>query len=619
VFVQLDAPVSADLPLATGAGITAPARLLINGMGASDTGSSSEETQVDHQFVSYNGFLAFRVVANNTTAGDDTATHVFDPGGSNYNGPTAAGEDASLEAVTFNLATGTVSAPVLLHLTTPVSSPVDTLRNDADFLHTLGTAFSDPQQDTFGPDEGLANIVMFAAETDDDPDDSKLDAVQATVLAVYEVDASTGGLLEASAVSVDDPSISDPIDSRLVSARISRNGDYVMLGWLQREAGGVADAALKVAEYLTTRPASDGTFTIPPLASTLSAPVTVNADTDGIGVAGFAFQDNLGYICGAQSDPDVMNIAYAHPDAVTDRLFVGRVVADLITPVAPVVTTSLLEVDDQYVYSLGNLVNDAGFAYKITDSGEGGNVFAVYNADVDPTSGTDIRVFSERTGLSAGAGPIDSNEPFREAGFQDFTLIATPAGQDIGVFDPVAMQDSEFRPHGSQLIHVLFREQKSSKASGLGFALRTRVFDTSDNGLSFGDSFFPGAGTAFVKPFDLDLPLVDPGLAEDAELRGIAVDGFTVGIWYTELGHIYYQEYNPDVNFGWVTTDGVSNPLLVDDDTNAETSSNEPVGFFYLFVTSTCSCSDLHGATVFYSKTADDFSSAERIHVRSRE
>ncbi|MCE9580899.1 MAG: hypothetical protein K8T20_00125 [Planctomycetes bacterium] len=618
--VQLDAAVASDLPLSTGAGIGVATRITINGMGASDAGTSSEETQVDHQFVSYNGFLAFRVVANNTTAGDDTASHVFDPAGSTYNGATASGEDASLEAVTFDLVTGAAGPAVLLHLTVPVSSTVDTLRNDADFIHKNLGAFASDQQYTFGPDEGLAYIVMFAVESINDTNDSKTDLGDLSGIAMYEVSAPAGTLISANSVSLADPTIADFIDSRKISARISRNGDYVLLAWVQADATGVtADVTIKAAEYLTTRPAEDGTFTILPVSSTLSSPVNAIPDTDGFSINSFAFQDALGYICGQQSDPDVMNLVVDHPDGVTDRLLLSRLTADLLVPVSLGVTTTVLETDDLGTWTPAFNINDDGQAYKITDSGEGGNVFAVYASDVDSTGGTDIRVFAERTGFSSGAGPIDSNVTFREANYQAFTFVSTPPGQEIGVFDPVSGVDSEERPHGARSIHVFFREQKTSESSGNGLALRTRVFDTGDNGLSFGDSFVPNAGTTYSGAFDLDLPFIDPGLSEDAVVRGIAVDGDTVGVWFSETGHIYYQEFNPDSNLGWINDGGVSDPLLVDDDTDAETGSNEPVGFFHLFVARTCTCNTLHGATVFYSKTPDDFSTAERLHVRSRE
>lgn len=215
---------------------------------------------------------------------------------------------------------------------------------------------------------------------------------------------------------------------------------------------------------------------------------------------------------------------------------------------------------------------------------------------------------------------MDSNVDFREAGHQNFTLIGTPAGESIGLFDPVSDEDSGDRPHGFSRIHLFFREQKTSVAAGTGMALRTRAFDTSDNGLTFGNSFTPNAGDSFADPFDLDLPLIDPAASEDAEVRGITVEEDSVGVFFTETGHIWYQEFHDNgAALGWINDTGVSTPLLVDDDVTAESESDDTIASFELFVTRTGTCSTLHGATVFFTKIADDGTFNERLRVRIRE
>ncbi len=619
--VALDAPVTSDLPLTAGAGIGAPVRLVIASLGGSDAGTSSAETQVDTCFITYNNVLAFRVAANNLTSDPDVATHVFDGGASDYNGPSAAGEDASLEAVSFDLAAGTVSTAVVLHSSAPVSSTTDSLRNDADFIHRNAELFTTAQPSMFGPDEGIAVVVLLSAESIDDTNDSKADPADAGGLAVSEIDPATGALLSHGLVSTGDPAVSDFVDSRNVSARISRNGDYLLVAWLQDAAGSsFIDRTLFAAQYLTTRPDGDGLFVLPALGASLSAPVPVNAETDGFDVQNFAWQEGLAYVCGGQSDPDVMNLAWSHPDAAGDRLFSGKVLASREAPVAPAATPTLLASCDSAVWALAPAVNDAGQEYRIIDSGEGGNVFAVYNIDIDATGSSDIRVHARRTGLAAGSGPVDSNVDFREAGHQNFTLIGTPAGESIGLFDPVSDEDSGDRPHGFSRIHLFFREQKTSVAAGTGMALRTRAFDTSDNGLTFGNSFTPNAGDSFADPFDLDLPLIDPAASEDAEVRGITVEEDSVGVFFTETGHIWYQEFHDNgAALGWINDTGVSTPLLVDDDVTAESESDDTIASFELFVTRTGTCSTLHGATVFFTKIADDGTFNERLRVRIRE
>lgn len=622
--IALDAAVPADTPLTPGSGIGAPVRAAIAGLGASDAGASAAETQVDTCFLSYGNLLVFRVAANNRTEDADVATHVFDGGASDYNSASAAGDDASLECLAFDLALGAASAPAVLHAVPPVSSPSDSLRNDADFVRRNGDPFAVEQPSSFGPDEGLACVVLFSLESDDDTNDSKGDPADAGGLAISEIDPATGAVLSHAIASASDPGVSDHVDSRSVSARISRNGDYVLVAWLQAvHAGSFTDVAVRVVQYVTTRPAGDGTFVLPPLSSTLSPTLTAGADADGFDVENFAWQEGLSYVCGGQSDPDVMNLAWSHPDSTGDRLFGCRVTASRVAPAAPASAPFLIASCDGPVWADAPGVNDAGLAYRIVDSGEGGNILAVYNLDVDPAAGSDIRVWASRTGRGAGSGPVDSNVAEREAGLQELTLIGTPAGEETGLYDAASGTDSSHRPHGFTRVHLFLREQKTAEAAGAGMALRTRVFDTSDNGLPFGDSFFPNAGTTYADPFDLDLPLVDPAPSDDAEVVGYAVDADVVGVFFIETGHIWYQEYyaedNDVLSLRWVNDTGVSTPLLVDDDVTAESESDAAISTFELFCAPTGSCATLHGATVFFTKLADDGTLNRRLRVRIRE
>ena len=350
--VALDFALDPGLPLASGAGIGAAVRLSIATMGASDLGTSSEETQVDSGFLSYNNLVVFRVVADNRTEADDVAGHVFDGSVTTYNGPSALGEDSSLEYVAFNLSLGSSTVAALLHATVPVSSPSDSLRNDADFL-VPAPGTSAPGSTAFGSDEGLACFVLFSAESDSDSNDAKDDIGDAGGVAISEINPASGALLSHALLSAAHPGISDFINSTRVSARISRNGDYIMIAWLQAaSAGSTADTALRVAQYLTTRPDSAGLFAVPVLSASLSAPVTVSVEVDGVGVVGFGWQEGLSYICGAQSDPDVMNVAFAHGDGALDRLFAGRVVADFSAPPVPTTSSVLLASSAATIWSL---------------------------------------------------------------------------------------------------------------------------------------------------------------------------------------------------------------------------------------------------------------------------
>lgn len=63
----------------------------------------------------------------------------------------------------------------------------------------------------------------------------------------------------------------------------------------------------------------------------------------------------------------------------------------------------------------------------------------------------------------------------------------------------------------------------------------------------------------------------------------------------------------------WLNSDGVSDPILVDDDSpeNAVTT-----GRFFVF--RTCTCDDLEGAIIFWGKDLDGVAGETRFQVRVR-
>jgi hypothetical protein len=618
---QLDAAVSDDIPLLPAAGIAAETRVAISTLGASDSGTSSEETQVDEDFVSYNATMFFRLAANNTTGGDDNPSAMLSEvlGFDNVlEFPMST--DGVIESVTFDLVTGAPSSAVVLHGGTALAT--DALFNNGGFfLSSPGASFFPITGGCYGPDEGLANIVAFNIEFVNDGDGLQ-DAANSTRIGLSEIDATTGGLLTHAFVDAEAAAITDIIrhdDGQ--QSRISRNGDYVMIQWFEDEGVGIsADKAVRVALYVTTRPDEDGSFTLLTLGDSLTLPLTVNADIDGVDLVNCTFQDQLGYICGIQSDPDVMNVIYQHSDGTGDTLFVARLTADIVPPASLLSVATILESQNDGTWgAVGFNTNHAGWG--ITDSGEGGNIIAFYIRDIDPSGTVDFRLFSEMTGVGGGTAQIDSVDSARQCfNFQPLTIIATPPGRHIGTFDVVDLEEDGDRAHGAERIHVIFREHRATEDSGTGQAVRTRVWKTEgrdDN--PFADNFEPSAGTEFEPPFAIDLPNVDAIDAEDAVVIGRGVRDNTVGIFFLELGHLYYQEYNDSGDLGWQNVDGVSNPFLIDDDGSNESNSGESVGFFALFVNPTCSCDTLTKASLWWTKTADDFSSAERFQTRTRD
>jgi len=633
----------ADVPLTPSADTVVPALTF----GASDSGVDARESVVEFEFITYNATLFFKVLSDSSVeygsgGGFDFAE--YRNFGQAFVGP---GEDATIQTTTFQLATTTFSPAAALNFGTVDSTDGD--NNIAEFLkedNPVGALFPfthtflGSRRSVYGSDEGLANVAIFYVTLTEDPDaDTEWgqglagDPEEDGRVAIAEIDQATGGLIHSGVVNFTDADLfgvnGDGVDEGDVDTRVSRNGDYIWVAWLQRSDSGPSDeVALHVAQYQTTLLPEDSgdPIPVPPvLADSLSADFTVNPDTDLETVHWFAFQDNLGFVCGIQSDPDVMNVFYEQSrddgSDVADEVFFTRLTADTkgFPLTVPTVTAGASwEVFEEGDQSGAGRINNERLNFNATDSGEGGNVFTVYREDVGGVAADDFRLWSEANGLNAGRIEIDSAVDYRQVPSQGLKLVSTPAGSEIGRYDTAGGVDSDARPHAAGTIHVFFAENKTTETSGFGNALRTRRWSTdTDLGAAYGDRFFPvaTAGPTFGTPFDLDLPALDPPAATDAGVVGVAECGDQVGIWFTELGHLYYQEFNASSGneLGWYNVGGASDPKLVDDD------NDEAIDAFVDFCAPTGSCCNLEGTLVFWTKSYGSLGAVtSRLQVRVR-
>ncbi|MBI2919511.1 MAG: hypothetical protein HYY18_00335 [Planctomycetes bacterium] len=615
--MQLDAAIAEDIPLVP----TGLVRLGVVGFGASDGGTDAEETQVDQVLLTYNDLLVFRVFSDaDFAAGPSTSFTPFD-------GATAfAGSDTTLQYIDFTLGTGAVGAATSLHAVAVDSLAGEVDENNADFLRQNGSYLT--RRSCYGEDEGLAiKVLYFTQYVEDATAVFWTNELNNARLTIAEIDGA-GVFLEDAFISVDDVDEDDNVLPTVVDTQISRNGDYIWAAWLARvdiTVGVDTDGGtlgLWCNQYITTRPDDDGLFVVPALADTLSGTFNpgVPTVTEPV-VLWFGFQGALGYVCGAQSDADVMALFFEQSDGTFDE--VDQVVLDAdVVPVGvtPVVTTFLWEVfesGDQSYASTVRMNMDLSTNFVAADSGEGGNHFTTYLDDVDGTAIDDFRIFAEKDGIGAGVAEIDSAVTFRNAGaFQTLRLVSTPAGSDIGTFNVVDLEDDDNRYHGSENIHVFFFETRSAENVGAGLALRTRQFRTEDDGVAFGDNFVPNAGTGFEDPFTFDLPGIDP--TETPTVNGVAREGNSVGVWFFYMLRLYYQEFgngNNDDEVGWLHEgeDGfeVSNPFLIDDESEVSIDS------VALFTTKSCTCETLEGAIIFWTIEHDD-GSETRLRARVR-
>lgn len=606
--------------------------LAVQSIGGSDSGGTATETLVNQQLVSYNNFLFRRI--DNEAAGtwgffDLNSTGGFD------------GEDITLEHSFFNWTTVTV---VTDNYNTVDGScgALDATEMNSDFIHSNGfLGFAG--RGTYGDDEGLSAVVTFFGEIVDG--DLGTDVGTATYnvsLCVAELDITTGAFLndaEDQFIDGEDSVILDDIDPDLVDTRISRNGDYIWVAWQELDdAGASDDLAVWACEFKTTRLDDDGNpVTIPALVDSLGGPILVSGDVDGIDTLWFMFQDNLGYICGHQSDAQEMNLFYMIYNSTVTQDDIWRVLliadADGIVGSETAVTSLYLTEDDETYHDNYNGVNDSRTTFNVTDAGADGDLFAVWTAETGGGVGwTDNHFFAARTGVTAGSAlEVDSQLIERQVRYDSrrLTLVATPPGEEIAQWNFDDAQYNSGAHFGPSYIHFFFQEAESMTAwenfggTSTGRAVRTRVYRTDHSEPTFGANMSPSADAAdFRPPFDLDIPFVDPTTTFDATRFQFAVCGNQVGTWFAELGHIYYQEFNPgnddNDSVGWLTVDGFNgDPQLVDDDSPVEVDDTfDPIEEFCV---RSCTCCDLTGAMIFWVKELDDDTGNERLQVRVRD
>ncbi|NUN49379.1 MAG: hypothetical protein HUU15_11185 [Candidatus Brocadiae bacterium] len=600
-----------ETPLTAGPDIRVP----ILGFGALDSGLGSEETIVNPDFTAYNNLLFMQVASDDSPGAEvlmiyDPPLSLFVPFGT-YGSPMDADDDITVQVVAFDPATGTIGPPRSL-ANTPDST---------DSIESHDQLVSPARRSIWGSDEGLAEVVVFHTILLADPDATTFFGsitVDGSLFAT-SLDEATGTPVGSAILDPENPMIFDSVLPNEVETQISRNGDYLWVVWGELDGGGVfAERSLRAAQLLTVRLDADGGIpaAIPPISARFGPALTLNAHIDGYNVDWFMLQRGLGYLCGAQSDPDVLHVFFEHSDPSGDVIFDARLVADLEAPIAPSASVSVLATFENMEMGLGSFVQGGDLSpFSATDAGGNGEALCVYRRDIDPSAAVDYRAFARVTGAGSAEVEIDSRDPVRQSPGA-FRLIGTPSGSETGLYDPATGDDSDDRPHGWTRVDVLFFESNTTETSGHGFALRARAFlADSESTLPLGDRFAPPAGGGFLPPVELSLPWGDPDLGLDPRLVGTATAGDTVGVWFTEQGHLYYQESDGDGR--WRERDGVSDPALVDDDTAVEVpAAPSPLpGFF----ASTCTCDRLRGAMVFWLKELDGASGHARIQVRVRD
>jgi len=570
--------------------------------GASDTGVNSHETLCDTQYISYNLTVFQRVIANNGA---------FPGGFTNFPGGYGADNDITIQTSTFS-ATDFFTTD---HLQTFTPDATDNDENGADFI-SQNFGFIGGHS-TFGPDEGILEIVQFHTQLVEEPTGSYFGtATNSGDLIVSQIDPATGQDIGDAFLDIEDVTLfSDGPSPFETDMRMSRNGDYIDIAWREvSSAGATDDLALMINHYRTSR---DPILGILPIASATTGASQANGDIDGEPVSWFAFQQQLGYICGIQSDAEVMNIFYEQSDGSFDEVNVVRITADVVVGTASATfTDSIVITDDDNGVLGGGVIGSSQFIG--VDSGENGNFFASFFRDIDTATFTDVQLFSIRTGASGSSGRIDSGFNFRTP--FNLEIAATPTSEDHSD-DPT---DSGSRDRGAEIIHSIFDESSSQETFGAS-AIRTRAFYTdTGSGITFVDAFTPDL---LDFPFTLSLIQDDPGGFGSPFRLNTAAEGNELCFYFSQFAHIYYQEFSggggsSGNNVEWRTTDGgdsgsgtfndaYTSPALVDDDDPNAANTQ-------LFFGHSCVCDECDGMMIFWKKSVFGTSSStdERWQVR---
>jgi hypothetical protein len=601
--------------------------------GASDSGVDSQESCVGEEYFSYNNILGYRV---RTLDGSGSTTVPA------FRLNVYAGLDVDV-SVQYTHCDPTVYVTRSMNANDGFDSDavsVDDLNSD--FTRTDDSFLSGTGRGVWGRDEGLSALVVFFSEIYD-PDNTIApawagDGVEGGVV-IAEIDEDLGTLLndaEASFLPFDEIGVVNTTDPILNHGQISRNGDYIWFSYFRINGLGTFDEYnLELVYYQTTRLDSDGLpVGLPLLSASMGAPFVFDPE-DGHPYNGWGmFQSNLGYRCGIQSDAQEMCYFWTLGDAATgdSLVYYSRLTADVdgVVGAETASAATLLIDEDVSGYHSFSFTVDAHLTFNATDAGQDGDFLYTFTYDDNDVNGlSDTYVAVGRIGVTSAA-PIELGSGVfeRHAAYADFSrpleMVATPPGTDIGAWDVSNSQYDGAAHHGAEFVHCFFGEAETSSYpfSGpnttTGWALRTRVYDTDLSGGTFGDDFTPNAGTAFIKPFDIDLPFTDPDTSDDADVESVLICENRVGIVFTENEHLYWQECTPGGDsVGWRVeegsdelTDSISDPALIDDDNSIQLESVIDV------CSPSCTCCDLPGTAIFWTKVLDDNNNDSRLQVR---
>ncbi len=402
-----------------------------------------------------------------------------------------------------------------------------------------------------------------------------------------------------------------------VLVEVNRTGDYMGV-LFQQPATDVEDNGNNVAlrgnvvfDGLNdlVRGVAGGQVTDPELISTMD-------DVDNDNVLDVAFQNDLGFICGIQSDADRMGFIFAQEedegglDDNEELHASGLDVFGLDADGAPFAAANDVIIDAAFIDGEFEIDGLGGFGEgragaQAIDGGFDGLLFVVHTRDTDIDDiGSGNLLFASEVDVFDGGG-VQEQDVMSSANGLDGTrealglldLDATPTPRVIGNGNAAA-----------QDIHILSVEERGDEPLGGGFgtaALVHRAYNARDiNDLVlFENQFNPNLDE---NQFEIDTHEHDNVFF--ANFTGTLNN--TYGVFFEQDGHIFYNEFT---NNNWIIENGDIEPQLFD---NASAQNPE----FEDICTEACTCDNLGGVLGWFSdeggsQTPDD---DRRLYVRVR-
>ncbi len=510
-----------------------------------------------------------------------------------------AGLDHSiLEAADWNASTGTLQHAARLTRTDPDSLVTGDFSEFHAFGSIQGLTRACAIGFEYGYDEGGSHQDVDVMLYIFDPSSGSVQ--------VSEIDANTGN--------------STPLNAALLSAEINRTSEVIFAGWLQP----FDDSNHSVSLFMQAIQTTGTGRTI--ANSVLSAPVRMNSDYQS--ASGYADVLDRGFPSDMMgpltftSDYLRLNATFIQePDTPSDTDNLSLHTAYIkVTPGASISTPPAAtggSSSDQIVWTNDRdhpFWNGSDFKYSCLDSGTNGLPIVYFVGDgdgapLDETAGdpSESRLFVWDGRMPAPAA-MEISGDCADSGIITFGYSNSRQVLGFGVqsapFSGYAGPGTENNPPAYH--HIMFLEERDIPGSWA--ALRHRCLDLNSTAPQIQQKFFP---PLTLQPFTVSLDEAsncDPGLGGgDAPAPA---RGNTIGMYFQQGGHLYYNEYTPGASSDWLLENGSPAPRRMDDESEEDVVWAQ--GYILPpFVLGTWDF--LTGSAVFYAKTINQ---EDRLFVR---